>query len=46
MQASSEGQVGLSFEQKLAATAIAMQLSAKSVLVAESHDRFAENGVE
>jgi hypothetical protein len=30
--------------QKLAATALAMQLKAKGVLMRESHDRFSESG--
>jgi hypothetical protein len=46
MQAASEGQTGLPLEQKLAATALAMQLRAKSILVMESHDRFSGDDAE
>ena len=40
MQARSKGQAGLPMEQKLAATALAMQLRTKGILMQESHDRF------
>jgi hypothetical protein len=46
VQAASENQSGLHMEQKLAATALLMQLKSKSILMKEAQDRNCEDGAQ